>query len=172
MQIYLAIKYHTDQRNRQQIEAISAALAAQGHTVFCVARDLEQWGAVTFAPDELMRHSFQAIGAADVVLVDLTEKGVGLGIEAGYAHANGIPVVTIAQTGANVSETLRGISTTVFLYADYGELANLPLPTSLRQSKALTLWRFIISSVQRLLACLDGLDDLALNCRLPNILSN
>lgn len=169
MKLYLAIKYHADQQNRRVIENIGAVLTAQGHEVFCIARDLEQWGAVTFAPDQLMPQTFQMIAAADVVLVDLTEKGVGLGIEAGYAHANGIPVVTIAQAGADISETLRGISTTIFWYTDYTELANLPLPTPSRQSKALVLWRFITSSVQRLLACLDGLDAAALNWRpLPN----
>jgi len=104
-----------------------------------------------------------------VVLVDLTEKGVGLGIEAGYAYANGIPIVTIAQTGADISETLRGIASTVFFYTDYTDLAHLPLPTPSRQSKALILWRFIKSSVTRLLACLDGLEETALNWRpLPN----
>jgi len=30
------------------------------------------------------------------MVVDLTEKGVGVGIEAGYARARGIPIVTIA----------------------------------------------------------------------------
>ena len=165
MQLYLAIKYHADQRNRAAIEAITAVLAAQGHTVFCVARDLEQWGAVTFPPDELMRHSLQAIDAADILLVDLTEKGVGLGLEAGYAYANGIPVVTMAPVGADISETLRGITTQIFFYTDYRDLALLYLPLSSRPAKALVYWRFITSSVDRLLACLAGLDEAALNWR-------
>lgn len=169
MQLYLAIKYHADQRNRAAIEAISAVLAAQGHTVFCVARDLEQWGVVTFPPADLMRLSFAAIEAADVFLVDLTEKGVGLGIEAGHAHANGIPVVTVAPVGADLSETLRGITTHLFFYRDYSELAQLSLPLSRRPAKALVYWRFITSSVDRLLACLADLDEAALNWRpLPN----
>jgi len=169
MKLYLAIKYHADQRNRQAIERITEVLTAQGHDLFCIARDLEQWGALSFPADKLMLYTFQIIAASDVVLVDLTEKGVGLGIEAGYAHSIGIPVVTIAQTGADVSETLRGISTAVFSYTDYTDLAKLPLPTPNRQSKALTLWRFSCRSVERLLACLDGLYEAALNWRpLPN----
>lgn len=169
MKLYLAIKYHADQCNRQTIERITEVLTAQGHDLFCIARDLEQWGALSFPADKLMLYTFQIIAASDVVLVDLTEKGVGLGIEAGYAHSIGIPVVTIAQTGADISETLRGISTTVFWYTDYTDLAKLPLPTPTRQSKALIIWRFISRSVERLLACLDGLDEAALNWRpLPN----
>lgn len=165
MKLYLAIKYHADHRNRQVIERIAEVLTAQGHDLFCIARDLEQWGALSFPAEKLMQYTFQIIASSDVVLVDLTEKGVGLGIEAGYAHAIGIPIVTIAQTGTDLSATLGGISTTVFQYANYTDLAKLPLPTPNRQSKALTLWRFISRSVERLLACLDGLDEAALNWR-------
>lgn len=165
MQLYLAIKYHADHHNRTAIEAITAVLAAQGHTVFCVARDLEQWGAVSFTPAELMQLSFQAIDVADAVLIDLTEKGVGLGIEAGYAYANGIPVVTMASVGADISATLQGITAHLFFYTVYADLAQLPLPSASRPAKALVYWRFITSSVDRLLACLDGLDETALNWR-------
>lgn len=165
MKLYLAIKYHADQHNRAVIEAITAVLAAQGHELFCVARDLEQWGAVHFAPDELMRQSFQAICAADAVLVEFTEKGVGIGIEVGYAHANGIPVVVIARHGADISTTLQGVATDPFFYANVSELTHLPLPVSFRHPPALVYWRFITSSLDRLVACLDGLDASALNWR-------
>ncbi|GEM_PF-332807 len=165
MKIYLAIKYHADHSNRAAIEAIAAVMAAQGHETCCVARDVEQWGAVILAADALMQHSFAAIHAADVVLVDLTEKGVGVGIEAGYAHANGIPVMTIAPVGADVLETLRGISTQLFFYTVYADLAQLSLPLVTRPNQILVFWRFITSSVDRLLACLDGLDTTELNWR-------
>jgi nucleoside 2-deoxyribosyltransferase len=165
MKLYLAIKYHANQRNRPVIERIAEVMTAQGHDLFCIARDLEQWGALSFPADKLMQYTFQIIASSDVVLVDLTEKGIGLGIEAGYAHALGIPVVTIAQTGTDISETLRGIATTAFQYTDYTELAHLPLSTPNRQSKAITLWRFSSRSVERLLACLDGLEEAALNWR-------
>lgn len=122
MQVYLAIKYHADHSNRTTIEQISAQLAAVGLTSVCVVRDVERWGEIHFAPEELMQLSFTAIEQSDLVIIELTEKGVGLGIEAGYAHARGIPIITIAQIGADISDTLRGISTEVFGYANYAEL--------------------------------------------------
>ncbi len=122
MLIYLAIKYHADRANRAKTEAISRALAQKDIETVCVARDVEQWGAVELAPDELMRQAFAAIDGADALLVDLTEKGVGLGIEAGYAYARGIPIVTVAETGADVSTTLRGISQCVLLYQTIDDL--------------------------------------------------
>jgi len=169
MKIYLVIKYHADQRNRDAIEAITAVLGLRGHETHWVVRDVEQWGALSLPADELMQHAFAAILAADVVLVDLAEKGVGVGIEAGYAHANGIPVVTIAPVGADIFATLQGISTQCFFYTDYAELAQIALPLVTRPNQVLVYWRFITSSVDRLFACLADLNTTELNWRpLPN----
>jgi nucleoside 2-deoxyribosyltransferase len=122
---YIAIKYHANHGNRERIEGISTALERQGFEVVCIARDLEQWGQVQFDPGSLMQRTFNEIEASGVVVVDLTEKGVGVGIEAGYAFARHIPVVTIAQAGSDISETLRGISQEILLYDRYDDLAYL-----------------------------------------------
>jgi nucleoside 2-deoxyribosyltransferase len=122
MQVYLAIKYHADNANRDRIGGINAALATCGIHTICIARDVEQWGTVHFDPHTLMQKSFEAIDACDLVVVDLTEKGVGIGIEAGYAYARHIPIFTIAQVGSNISETLRGISDRVCFYNTFSDL--------------------------------------------------
>ena len=115
---YLAIKYHADHRNRSLIETISQALSASGCECYCVARDLEQWGETHFTAHELMRRSFAAIDKSDFVLVELSEKGVGLDIEAGYAYARKIPVLTMAREGHDIPTTLQGISAQTFTYND------------------------------------------------------
>ncbi len=160
MRIYLAIKYHPDAHNRPLVQAITTALSAAGHSTVCVARDLEAWGATSFSAQELMRRSFQLIDTADLVLVELSEKGVGLGIEAGYAHAQGIPVVVAARTGADISTTLAGIASQVLFYNEPMELAQALLTSS---SVKRSIWDYAVSSVERLLGCLDGLDAAALN---------
>jgi 2'-deoxynucleoside 5'-phosphate N-hydrolase len=119
---YLALKYHPDGSNRPLIEALSACLEKHGLETFCVFRDLEDWGQVTFNPADLMRRSFQAIDASDLLVVELSEKGVGIGIEAGYAYARQIPVITLARRGTDISDTLRGISTAVLAYGDLAEV--------------------------------------------------
>ena len=119
---YLGIKYHPDHRNRERIALITDALAAVGYATTCITRDVEQWGTISFSPQELMARTFAVIEASKLCVIDLTEKGVGLGIEAGYAFAKGIPIVTVAQTGADISETLRGISQTVGFYQSLGDL--------------------------------------------------
>ncbi len=144
MKAYLAIKYHADNANRPRIEGISAALETCGFETVCIARDVERWGQVQLNPAELMDRSFAEIDGCDVVVVDISEKGVGVGIEAGYAYARRIPILTIAAhrspegtqgggalwEGADVPTTLRGISREVFQYRQFGELvdffSNLP----------------------------------------------
>ncbi len=121
MKAYISIKYHPDNRNRERIQAISAALERCGWQTVCIARDLEEWGRVCFNPQELMQRTFDEIDASHIIVLDLTEKGVGVGIEAGYARARGLPIITIAQTGSDISTTLRGISRRILFY-DEGRL--------------------------------------------------
>ncbi len=122
MRAYFAIKYHEDQQNREVIEQISDRLAAHGVETVCIARDVEKWGAVELDPEALMTTSFAEIDACDLVIIELSEKGVGLGIEAGYAYARQLPIITLARRGADISTTLRGISTLVFRYPSYEAL--------------------------------------------------
>ncbi len=124
---FLSVKFHADARNRPLIEAISQALRARGIETICIARDLEQWGAVHFASGELMQRTFERLRACDYLLVEISEKGVGVGIEAGYAHALGKPVWVIAKTGADIPETLRGIAAGVETYEDLEALSGLVL---------------------------------------------
>ena len=125
MKAFISIKYHADHRNRERIEAISSVLEEGGYQTVCIVRDVEQWGRVQLSPDALMARTFEEIDSSDLVVIDLTEKGVGVGIEAGYAHAMGIPVVVIARKGADISKTLQGISRAVFWYEGWDELQEL-----------------------------------------------
>jgi nucleoside 2-deoxyribosyltransferase len=116
--VYLAIKFHADHRNRELVDRISAVFERHGLMTVSVARDFEQWGQVTFDAHDLMQRAFDAIHHSAAVVVEFTEKGVGLGIEAGYAAALDIPVFVLLRPEAEVSTTLDGISTEVFRYTD------------------------------------------------------
>jgi hypothetical protein len=120
--VYLAIKFHADHRNRSLIESVSAAFERHGLATACVARDFEEWGRVSFEAHALMEHALDAIRRSAAVVVEFSEKGVGLGIEAGYASALDIPVFVLLRPDAEVSTTLLGIATEVFEYTDDDDL--------------------------------------------------
>ena len=122
MKAFISIKHREDNSNRDSIQKISSALERNGFETVCVARDIENWGQFEFSPADLMQGSFAAIESSDVFVVDLSEKGVGLGIEAGYAFAAKIPVVVIAKAGSDISTTLKGISQNLFLYETFEDL--------------------------------------------------
>ncbi|MGE3975136.1 MAG: nucleoside 2-deoxyribosyltransferase [Bdellovibrionales bacterium] len=123
MKIYLGVKYYPDNSNKNLIDTLSSHLEKQGHQVSCVVRDIEHWGDKVFAVDELMRKTFEMIDNSDAVLIELTEKGVGLGIEAGYAFSKGIPITVVAKLGSDISSTIKGISKSVISYSDIKEIA-------------------------------------------------
>lgn len=120
--IYLAIKYHPDHKNRILIDNIASACQTAGYETICISRDIEKYGRYQIPPRELMLISFEKIIQSKYLIVDLTEKGVGIGIEAGYAFACGIPVITILPIDAEISTTLSGISSHIFHYQNPGDI--------------------------------------------------
>lgn len=122
MRAFLSVKYHDDLGNRPHIEALAAAVEQAGCESVCIARDVEGWGRTAPAARELMRRTCAEIEKCQLLVADLAEKGVGVGIEAGYAHALGIPVITVAPASADVSTTLAGISFRVFRYTEPSDL--------------------------------------------------
>ena len=124
MKAYISIKYRADNSNKDCIENITSVLERNGFETVCIARDIEKWGEIQLSPHELMQRAFAEIDLSDLLVVDLTEKGVGLGIEAGYAYARQIPIVVIARKGSDISATLQGIARKLFLYDEFEELTD------------------------------------------------
>lgn len=116
MKAYLAIKFHEDCKNKELVEKISESLENTGFNTTVMVRDYEKWGKIKFTPQELMKLTFKLISESDLLIVEFSEKGVGLGIEAGYAHSKNIPIIVIAKKGSDISSTLRGISKDIFFY--------------------------------------------------------
>jgi nucleoside 2-deoxyribosyltransferase len=66
--------------------------------------------------------SFREIDRSDLVVLEMSEKGVGLGIEAGYAHARDIPIIVLIKAGREVSTTLAGIAAHIIAYEAYEDI--------------------------------------------------
>lgn len=125
MKVYLAAKFHPDGKNKAQMEALRSSLEQAGFETMLFIADVEKWGAVTLGAKELMRHACVWIDTADLLLVEFSEKGVGLGIEAGYAYAKGKPVYVLTPAGTEISETLAGIASGVLFYSTPEEVGLL-----------------------------------------------
>ena len=113
---YFGIKFYSDNRNRDEIVSLTAALENSSINAYCMARDYEQWGEHRPSLKTLMDVTFDEIRKSDLVVLEMTEKGVGLGIEAGYAVAVGKPVVILIKNDRGVSGTMQGIAAAIIRY--------------------------------------------------------
>ncbi len=97
--------------------SIEIILMEEDHEIVCVHKNLEDWGRNHFSSEELMMHTMEMIDGCEALLIEFSEKGVGLGIEAGYAFAKSIPIYVLLPKGKSLSTTMKGICKKCFEYA-------------------------------------------------------
>lgn len=124
---YFGIKFYEDHSNRAEIESITAVLNNAGIQTVCIASDVEKWGTVKLSLQELMEITFAEIDQADMVILEMSEKGVGLGIEAGYTVAKKKPLIVLIKEGCELSGTMEGIADEIIFY---DETENIVIPGS------------------------------------------
>lgn len=119
-QVYISCSFAKRKELDQVIECIKKALLAQGYSPWVFVDNyfftLEQ-------EKEMMRQAMQDIAASVFLLAETSDKGIGIGIEAGYAKALNKPVVYLRNQTAEHSTTLAGISDYQIVYADEADLA-------------------------------------------------
>jgi nucleoside 2-deoxyribosyltransferase len=113
MFVYYGIKYREANENRDWIDKLDCELRKHGINLFCVERDIEKYRLESVPEKELMEETFSLIEKSDIVLMDVSEKGIGLGIECGYAYSLKKPIYVIARKGIKFSRTVKGIATKI-----------------------------------------------------------
>lgn len=122
---YLGIKFYEDQRNIKLINDISKVLEELNYKAIVVVRDYQKLAPGDYSPEKLMKLAFKLIDKSDIMVLEMSEKGVGLGIEAGYAYAKDIPIIVIAKEGSDISETLVGIAKKIIYYKESKDLSKM-----------------------------------------------
>lgn len=122
---YFGIKYYEDNSNKDKIDRITSVLEKNSIRTSCVVRDVEKWGTITLSLQELMSITFKEIDKSDFIILEMTEKGVGLGIEAGYAVAKGKRLIVLIENNYELSSTMKGIANLVIQY-DRPESIKIP----------------------------------------------
>jgi nucleoside 2-deoxyribosyltransferase len=73
---------------------------------------------------KLMRDALQKVDEADCLIVELSNKSLGIGIEAGYANAKGKPIIYLNKRGTELKQTMKGIADVVITYEKEEDLLN------------------------------------------------
>lgn len=115
---FFALKFHEGDKDRAKVEAIEKALKKAGVEITLMARDVEKWEKATIPEGKtLMRDfAFPAMRQCDCNIIEFSEKGVGLGMNAGFCHAIGKPIYVIAKTGSDISTTMANVAEKIIFY--------------------------------------------------------
>lgn len=73
---------------------------------------------------EMMQLALEEINKCQLLIAETTEKGIGIGIEAGYAKGKNLPVIYMRNEKSEHSTTLSGISDEHIIYKDCTDLEN------------------------------------------------
>jgi len=116
---YLSVSFSKRKQAERALNAIVATLNGFNIAAFIFVDNYKFDAA---AEKEMMRQAMADIDQSDFLIAETSEKGIGIGIEAGYAKAKGKPVVYVRQKDAEHSTTLSGISDFQVVYKDSEDL--------------------------------------------------
>ena len=71
---------------------------------------------------EMMKQAFTDIDKSDLLIAETSEKGIGIGIEVGYAKAKAKPVIYLRHITAEHSTTVSGASDYQIIYNNTNNL--------------------------------------------------
>ncbi len=122
---YLSIGYQNRQNLAAEITAIREVLSACQINLFIF---VDQYH---FAPEEeqqMMQQAFRDISESDLLIAEVSEKAIGVGIEIGYAAALGKPVIYLRHARAEHSTTAAGTAGYSVIYTNAAEIPTLLAP--------------------------------------------
>lgn len=122
---YLSIGYQNRRKLDAEITAIRELLSAHQIELFVFVDEYQ------FAPEEekqMMLQAFRDISGSDLLLAEVSEKAIGVGIEIGYAAALGKPIIYLRQAHAEHSTTAAGTAGYSVIYTSAAEIAGLLAP--------------------------------------------
>ncbi len=71
---------------------------------------------------QMMQQAMADLDNCDLLLAETSDKGIGIGIEVGYAKAKGKTIIYLRQKDAAHSTTVSGISDFQIVYLDTADL--------------------------------------------------
>ena len=120
MKAYISVSYNNRKNAGEVLHAIAEVLQKAGITPF-VFVDVYSFSAAE--EKEMMAQALRHIDSCDLLIAEVSEKAIGIGVEAGYAKAKGKPVIYIRNSNASHSTTLSGVSDYPVIYDNTEDLS-------------------------------------------------
>jgi len=118
MTAYISVSFNNRKSLHEELTAIAVVLNENGIAPFIF---VDNYKFDATQENEMMQQAMIDIDRCDLLIAETTEKGIGIGVEVGYAKAKGKPVIYIRRKTSEHSTTVSGISDYQIFYGDvYG----------------------------------------------------
>jgi nucleoside 2-deoxyribosyltransferase len=117
---YLSIGYSSRSQLHTEVDAIRRVLSARNITLFVF---VEQYRFTAAQSTEMMQQAFADINACDLLIAEVSEKAIGVGIEIGFALGRAKPVICLRNSAAEHSTTAAGSAGHMIVYDDVPDLS-------------------------------------------------
>lgn len=124
LKAFIALKFYEGDESKKLVDDITDALAPLNIHTFVAVRDIEKYGEVKgldmahFMPT----YTFPEMETSDIMIIEYSEAGAGLGMCADHAFCNNIPLYLIAKTGSKISTTVNSVAEKVIFYDDIKDI--------------------------------------------------
>lgn len=112
---YIACSYQDRKLYQPLSEAIKTSLSEKGWRVSIPVFELSNISVGDYG--KIMDESFKLLKESSLLIVEASEKNIGIGIETGYAKALNIPIIYLRKETASLSTTLKGTATYSVVYS-------------------------------------------------------
>ena len=119
MQAYISISFSKRKELEKEVQAIKNALQKCGISGY-VSVDEYQFSAKQ--EKKMMQNAIEDIEKSAILIAETSEKGIGIGIEVGYAKAQKIPVIYVRNSKSEHSTTVSGIADFKIIYENVIDL--------------------------------------------------
>ncbi|MBO9681861.1 MAG: nucleoside 2-deoxyribosyltransferase [Flavisolibacter sp.] len=119
MTAYISVSFRKKEVLSKELTAITDALNGFNIQAFVFVDNY------AFSPaqeKQMMQQAMHDIDRCDLLIAETSDKGIGIGIEVGYAKAKNKPVIYVRHNTAEHSTTVLGISDFQIVYVDADDL--------------------------------------------------
>ena len=117
---YLSISYANRKNLQAEVDTIRQVLVQYGIELFVFVDTYQFKGNESY---RMMQQVFADIDACEILVAEVSEKAIGVGIEIGYAVAKAKPVIYLRNSAAEHSTTAAGSTDAIVIYDDIPDLS-------------------------------------------------
>lgn len=119
MQVYIAASYSKRKQMQAELNTIQEVLVKGSFLPFVF---IDNYNFNSSQSKEMMQAAFTEIDKSSLLIAEVSDKAIGIGVEVGYAKAKNKPVIYLRNINAEHSTTVAGASDHTLIYKDPTDL--------------------------------------------------